>query len=165
MSITIRGWNDIPKGYVQEEDFHLGPLWLRFLARIKIIERFAYPIAIKKGLVKRWRIYPNSHGPKSFWEDGIEYLGAEYPGFANGGSIEFDMKRTKYRFPVFALRLFTIGLFAKAIISGILGGIFSTRWGSNRKTEHMKQKIASSKSKLQGFPYISSFVNEFEYSS
>lgn len=146
--MTIRGWNDIPEDYVQEEDFHLGPLWLRILARIKIIERFAYPIAVKKGLVRRWRIYPNANDPKSYWEDGIEYLGGEYPGFAKGGAIEFNMKRTKYKFPVLFLRLFTFGLFVKAIISGVFGGLYSTRWGSNRKTEHMREKIASFRSAI-----------------
>jgi hypothetical protein len=158
MSITIRGWNDIPEGYVQEEDFHLGPLWLRFLARIKIIERLAYPIAIKKGFGKTLANLIQIRMIQSpFGRTGLKYLGGEFPGFANGGSFEFDMKTTKYRFPVFALRLFTIGLFAKAVISGILGGYFSTRWGSNRKTEHMKQKIASSKSKLIGIPLYKFF--------
>jgi hypothetical protein len=148
MSITIRGWNDIPEGYVQDEDFHLGPLWLRILARIKIIERFAYPIAVKKGLVKRWKIYPVSTDPNSYWEQGIEYVGGEYPGFANSGAIEFKMKRTKYKFPVFVLRLITVGLFVRAIINGVLGGIYKTRWGSNRKTAHVKEKIAAYKSSI-----------------
>jgi|DEB19_MinimDraft_3_1074340.scaffolds.fasta_scaffold118016_2 hypothetical protein len=148
MAITIRGWNDIPEGYVQDEDFHLGPLWLRFIARIKIFERLAYPIAVNKGLVKRWKITPNANDPKSYWENGIEYLGGEYPGFAKSGAIEIEMKRTKFKFPVFILRLLAIGLFAKAIINGVFGGLYSTRWGSNRRTEHMKAKIASSRSAL-----------------
>jgi hypothetical protein len=148
VSITIRGWNDIPEGFVQEEDFHLGPIWLRFLARIKIVERFAYPIAVKKGLVKRWRIHPNESDQTSFWEDGIEYMCGEYPGFTSRDSIEFGMKRTNYLTPIIFLRLFAIVLVAKNIIRGIFGGLYSTRWGLNRKSEYMKARIAASKMKV-----------------
>ena len=145
MAITIRGWNDIPEGCVQEEYLHLGPLWLRFLARIKIIERFAYPIAVKKGLVKRWKITPDADDPKSYWEDGVEYLGGEWPGIGIGGAIEFEMKRSRFPIPFFILRIIgTIRLFV-TVFSLIIGGIASTRWGRNRKGEYMKKLIQESK--------------------
>ena len=76
MAKTIHGWNDIPAGYVQEEDLHLAPVWLRVMARIKVVEKFAYPIAVKKGLVKRWKIQPSEIEPDFFlggWNSIFQY--------------------------------------------------------------------------------------------
>jgi len=145
MAKTIHGWNDIPAGYVQEEDLHLAPVWLRVMARIKVVEKFAYPIAVKKGLVKRWKIQPSEIEPDFFWADGIQYFNTQYPGFQHGSAIEFEMKPTRFNFPLALLRIFSILLIIKSFISVIFSGIFATRWGQNKKSEYMKAKIAASK--------------------
>lgn len=145
MTKTIHGWNDIPAGYVQEEDFHLAPVWLRVLARIKLVEKFAYPIAVKKGLVKRWKIEPSEFEPEFFWSEGIQYFNTQYPGMQQGSKIEFEMKRTRFNIPFNLLRIFSILLIIKSFFSLLFTGMFATRWGRNRKSEYMKAKITASK--------------------
>ena len=143
MSRIIRGWNDIPEGYVQEEDLHLAPLWLRTLARIKYFEKFAYPAAVKKGLVRRWKIQPNPAEPEFFWSDGIQYLNSEYPGFLFGTPIEVKMKKTSFPLPFFLLRIASYFLLLWSFISASFFELFATKWGRNRKSEYMKSKISA----------------------
>lgn len=47
-------WHQFPANFRPEFNFHKGPFWLRALARTPILERFAYPIAMKKGLCELW---------------------------------------------------------------------------------------------------------------
>lgn len=145
MTRTIRGWNDIPAGYVQEEDFHLAPVWLRVMARIKFVEKFAYPIAVKKGLVKRWKIEPSDLEADFFWSDGIQYFNSQYPGIQHGSAIEFELKPTRFNIPFTLLKFFSIFLIIKSLISVLFTGMFATRWGRNKKSQYMKAKIAASK--------------------
>ena len=145
MAKTIHGWNDIPAGYVQEEDFHLAPVWLRAMARIKIVEKFAYPIAVKKGLVKRWKIEPSEFEADFFWSDGIQYINSQYPGIQHGSEIEFELKKTRFNTPFAILKIYSILLIFKSFFNVLFNGMFSTRWGRNKKTEYMKAKIAASK--------------------
>jgi hypothetical protein len=145
MTKIIRGWNDIPEGYVQEEDFHLAPLWLRTLARIKYFEKFAYPAAVKKGLVRRWKIEPDENAPEFSWSDGIQYLNSEYPGFKYGSPIEVKMKKTKIPLPFFLLRIASFFLLLWSFITAPFFTLFATKWGRNRKSEYMKSKISAQK--------------------
>ena len=46
----IAGWDDIPIGFGAIFNFDLAPLWLKALSRTPFVERFAYPIALRKGL-------------------------------------------------------------------------------------------------------------------
>lgn len=146
MARIIRGWNDIPDGYVQEEDFHLAPLWLRILARITFFEKYAYPIAAKKGLIKRWRIEPIDNCPEFFWRDGIKYINTTYPGFNHGSSIQIDMKKFKIKLPSFLIVAFSFLISILVFIKTLIMSPFRTKWGSNKKTSYIKAKIASSKS-------------------
>ena len=145
MTKTIHGWNDIPAGYVQEVDFHLAPIWLRALARTTYFERFAYPIAVKKGLVKRWKIEPDEVKPEFFWSDGIQYFNADYPGFKHSSPIEFEMKKTRIKFPFFILRLISILILTKTFTQILFFGLFGTKWGRDRKTTYIKEKINAQK--------------------
>lgn len=146
MAKIIHGWNDIPIGYVQEEEFHLAPIWLRTLARIKYFEKYAYPIAIKKGLVKRWKIEPDKSAPEFSWSEGIQYINAQYPGLSYGSPIEIQFKKSNYEFSRFPLRFFSILIILKSVLGVLISGVFSTKWGRNRKTTYIKSKIAKSKS-------------------
>lgn len=145
MAKTIRGWNDIPTGYVQDVDFHLAPLWLRVLARTTFFEKYAYPIAVKKGLVKRWKIEADAVEPDFFWSNGIQYFNTEYPGFKHGSPIEFNMKKTRVQVPFFILQLISIFMLIKSFIQILFFGIFGTKWGRDKKSEYIKAKISNSR--------------------
>lgn len=143
----IHGWNDIPTGYVQEEDFHLAPIWLRLLASLKYFEKYAYPVAVKRGLIKRWKIQPDESGPEFSWNEGIKYINAPYPGFSYGNPIEIQMRKSKVRLSNFSIKLLALLGFFKSILMAIIIGLFSTKWSRNRKTSYVKAKIAAAKSK------------------
>ena len=147
MARKIRGWNDIPDGYVQEEDLFLAPIWLRFIARIKYLERFAYPIAVKKGLVKRWKIKPDHNAPEFFWKEGIQYIGGEYPGYLHGSGNTLGFRQTKFKIPFTLLKIFGFLVFIGGMFRTIFSSLYSTRWGRNKKTDYMKARIAASKIK------------------
>ena len=146
MAKIIHGWNDIPIGYVQEEEFHLAPIWLRTLARIKYLEKYAYPIAVKKGLVKRWKIEPNKGAPEFSWSEGIQYINSQYPGFSYGSPIEIQLKKNNFELSRFPIRIISILFILKSVLGSFISSIFSTKWGRNRKTTYIKAKIAESKS-------------------
>ncbi len=46
----MEGWNHIPHGYGAIFNFESGPAWLRIWIQIPFVDRFAYPIAVRKGL-------------------------------------------------------------------------------------------------------------------
>lgn len=52
--VPITGWNDTPSDAITKFDFHNTSLWLRALARVPFFERYAYPIAVKRGLGTIW---------------------------------------------------------------------------------------------------------------
>jgi len=52
--MTLKPWSEIPADFYPEFNFHRGPLWLRVLARTPVLDRYAYPIAMKKGLCDLW---------------------------------------------------------------------------------------------------------------
>jgi hypothetical protein len=52
--MPITGWNDAPSDAITKFNFHNTSLWLRTLARVPFFERFAYPIAVKRGLGTIW---------------------------------------------------------------------------------------------------------------
>ena len=145
MSRKIHGWNDIPSDYIQEEDFHLAPKWLRVLARTKFIEKFAYPIAVKKGLVRRWKIQPNPSEPEFFWADGIQHLNCEYPGFKHGAPIEIKLQKSRIVIPFIILRIMSFFMTIGSFVWRSLFAPFETKWGRNRKSEYVKFKISTNK--------------------
>lgn len=52
--MPITGWDDIPSNAISKFNFHNTSLWLRALARVPFFERYAYPIAVKRGLGTIW---------------------------------------------------------------------------------------------------------------
>ena len=48
--MSVLGWNDIPEEAFAKFDFWKCPTWIRTLARVPIIEIFAYPLIVKRGL-------------------------------------------------------------------------------------------------------------------
>jgi len=50
----LPGWSETFEDFEEEIRFELAPLWLRTLSRTIYFERFAYPIALKKGLGLLW---------------------------------------------------------------------------------------------------------------
>ena len=47
--MRLDGWNYIPKGYGLGWDLREAPLWLRFWFRTPFLDRFAYPVVIRRG--------------------------------------------------------------------------------------------------------------------
>jgi hypothetical protein len=52
--MPITGWDDAPSDAIIKFNFHNSSLWLRALARVPFFERYAYPIAVKRGLGTIW---------------------------------------------------------------------------------------------------------------
>jgi hypothetical protein len=52
--MSIIGWDDTPSCAITKFDFQKSSLWLRILARVPFFERFAYPVAVKRGLGSIW---------------------------------------------------------------------------------------------------------------
>jgi len=50
----LLGWNIIPANCSAEVDFENAPKWLKALALTPFFERFAYPIAVRRGLGVIW---------------------------------------------------------------------------------------------------------------
>ncbi len=43
------GWNHIPEGYGADFDTDAAPWWLRVWLNIPFVDRFAYPVLIRRG--------------------------------------------------------------------------------------------------------------------
>jgi len=52
--MSIVGWNDASINSVTEIDFKSSPLWIRLLALTPVVEKFAYPIAVRRGYGTIW---------------------------------------------------------------------------------------------------------------
>jgi hypothetical protein len=48
-SVELVGWNSIPDGYGAHFELKGAPWWLRVWFRIPFIERFAYPVVVRRG--------------------------------------------------------------------------------------------------------------------
>jgi hypothetical protein len=47
--MRLVGWNDIPAGYGADFDLREAPLWLRVWFSTPLLDRFAYPVAVRRG--------------------------------------------------------------------------------------------------------------------
>lgn len=47
--MKLEGWNHIPQGYGAEFALREAPWWLRVWFSIPFIDRFAYPIVVRRG--------------------------------------------------------------------------------------------------------------------
>ena len=80
MSVRLEGWNHIPEGYGAVFDVQAAPWWLRCWLRIPFLDRFGYPMLVKRGLGylrphpgepaegreeigEGWRLAPADHQP------------------------------------------------------------------------------------------------------
>lgn len=52
--MTLLGWNDASLDSVTEIDFKSSPWWLQFLALTPVVEKYAYPIAVRRGFATIW---------------------------------------------------------------------------------------------------------------
>ena len=52
--MSIVGWNDASLNSVTEIDFKNSPFWIRILALTPFIEKYAYPIAVRRGFGTIW---------------------------------------------------------------------------------------------------------------
>jgi hypothetical protein len=47
--MRLVGWNSLPEGYAATFDMAAAPAWLRFWMRTPFIDRFAYPVMVRRG--------------------------------------------------------------------------------------------------------------------
>lgn len=145
MAKTILGWNDIPDGYFQVVDFYKAPTALRFLANLKIVEKYAYPIAARKGLISRWAITKDYSCPEVFYENTIKYINKDRSGEFEVGSESFDFipstRKINFRLQVCKARFMMIGILLKAILRGRL----QSRWGAEKNDEFIKSKVEAAR--------------------
>jgi hypothetical protein len=50
MALQLDGWNYIPSGYGMTVDTEGAPGWLRAWLRVPYLDRFAYPVAVRRGI-------------------------------------------------------------------------------------------------------------------
>jgi len=48
-AVPLTGWNDIPAGYSASFDTEAAPWWLGLWMRGPFIDRFAYPVMVRRG--------------------------------------------------------------------------------------------------------------------
>lgn len=48
-TMHLEGWNDIPDGYGAWFDLGHAPLWLRLWFRTPVLDKFSYPVAVRRG--------------------------------------------------------------------------------------------------------------------
>lgn len=58
--MRLEGWNHIPDGYGARFDLPAAPRWLRVLFRTPFLDRFAYPLLVKRG---HGYLQPSPHLP------------------------------------------------------------------------------------------------------
>lgn len=64
--MRINPYRDLPPNFQPEFNFHRGPVWLTALAVLPMLERYAYPIAMKRGLCELWPISKGVSLPADF---------------------------------------------------------------------------------------------------
>lgn len=47
--MRLPGWNDLPRGYGARFDVRAAPVWLRILEALPFVDRFAYPLLVRRG--------------------------------------------------------------------------------------------------------------------
>lgn len=47
--MRLDGWDYVPRGYGLRLDVRADPLWLRCLYRSPFLDRFAYPLLVRRG--------------------------------------------------------------------------------------------------------------------
>jgi len=47
--LFLEGWDSVPLGYTASFRLSDAPLWLRIWFRLPLIDRFAYPVAVRRG--------------------------------------------------------------------------------------------------------------------
>lgn len=48
--MRLDGWNVLPRGYSARFDTRAAPVWLRVLFSTPFLDRFAYPLLVRRGL-------------------------------------------------------------------------------------------------------------------
>jgi hypothetical protein len=49
IAMRLEGWNSVPDGYGASFETEAAPRWLRVWFRMPFIDRFAYPIMVRRG--------------------------------------------------------------------------------------------------------------------
>lgn len=93
--MRLIGWNDIPAGYGARFEVRSAPHWLRLLVRMKILDRFAYPLLVRRGFG-----FLQAHDDAPPWQRGTVTNGWRLEAGAYvhpGSSAELDVFRQRRR--------------------------------------------------------------------
>ena len=52
--MSLVGWNDSSLDFYTEIDFKSTSFWIRFLALTPVVEKYAYPVAVRRGFGTIW---------------------------------------------------------------------------------------------------------------
>ena len=52
--MSLVGWDDASLNAITEIDFKSSPFWIRLLALTPVIEKYAYPVAVRRGFGTIW---------------------------------------------------------------------------------------------------------------
>jgi hypothetical protein len=52
--MSLVGWNDSSLDFYTEIDFKSTPSWIRLLALTPVVEKYAYPVAVRRGFGTIW---------------------------------------------------------------------------------------------------------------
>ena len=52
--MSLTGWDDASLNLVTEIDFKSSPFWVRLLALTPVVEKYAYPVAVRRGFGTIW---------------------------------------------------------------------------------------------------------------
>ena len=49
--MNLTGWSSVPEGHGAALDTERVPVWLRVWLRVPLVDRFCYPLLVRKGLL------------------------------------------------------------------------------------------------------------------
>ena len=104
--MPITGWDDAPSDAITKFNFHNTSLWLRVLARVPFFERYAYPIAVKRGLGTIWLPGTTDNNFENFLNVGwkVNYgLPSDHELFLQGSKALLTKRSTEFRRPKLAI--------------------------------------------------------------
>ena len=134
--MSKRVWSHALNNFSTEYNFHRGPYWLRVLARLPVLDRFAYPIAVEKGLGEIWPAIEGSQLPDDFERGNWIIHEAPKDDFERWveGSLAFLTQKKKSSLTRFLLTRRTIHITGNLVIFWHVLPRFSlTRYGSHIK--------------------------------
>lgn len=104
--MPITGWDDAPSDAIIKFNFRDTSFWLRALARVPFFERYAYPVAVKRGLGTIWFPEISESNVEEFLNAGwnVKYgAPSDHELFLQGSKAFLTQSPTPFRRPKIAI--------------------------------------------------------------